>query len=1294
MKTDYLTKWMILLLFSLCSTAVFAGNDGIAGTDDDGEEVCECVNGELECVQAKCISVYFSTGSMRNHTDVPSGTIGFMSETPSPTHSTLQALKVVTGLYGILRVTGNEVDVLNRNRKKITFAFPEGGAEAAPIDTDSTWHASLKMVDAMGVPTTSNPVYYDLYTFNGLERVRFDADIKSDNYLRMVNLRTEDGQVYESNELGMRYIYDQEGVIRQAMAPTRMMDFVVKTPYKYEVRYYEPQDVTLGTNGLYEVMDNAQPFETWTVENPDGAHSYNLVNISRTAGGTTRTTSFIYDFNLHMWSATDDGGETWEKTTLEWDASQINGVRTKSWLSEGEAPVAKWKKELINYPWGRAVVKEENYTSATTAQTTLFTYYQDAADTSRYTRVHTEQHGDGTWDVYDYDLLGRKTQQISSWKDVTLTTNPDQAKAVVYDYTPHESSDVPLEYDERPRTVTESIEGIVTKKTFYTYMTNSIGAQVRITEQCASASASYGDVANLRTIKTYYPPCDGTANPQAWLEQGRVKTVEYPDGRLGSYEYALGDLNMDYITPSSSAFVADFDGLDWRVTVTEGTVDSPKGIANQSTRIVIVKDARSNVALEETYVYTGAGYERIHSSVSQFDVHGHTLETWTSDGTQESGYWGSSCCGMDNDTAVDGTQTVYTYDLNKQLISSSRVTHDGAPGLTTDFTYDAAGRKTSTSKHAAGITPLTTQTEYDMIGRLLWKKREDGTIKTWEYDDDAQTITTTQAGGATIITAMYGDRQIKSQTGTAKIHTAYSHVVNSDGTQCSATYTGPDGIHSAVWEKVTTDFLGRIVTVEKPGFGGAVLLDELLYNAQGYLKKTVQSSITSSGSDVLGTTFYEYDALGALIRKTADLNDNGQLELAIDRVTETDSYYEQVGTDFWKVNRSGVYAEEDSTALLTTKEQRVRLTGLGTQSDKGALVSESVVVDRLGNQTLNRTYIDRDNKTVMTITDVPDSTMDAVSVTVNKMLQSQTSKSGVMAEYQYDGLGRRIAGSSDSDGGDRSVGQTIHYNELGQVDWTEDAASNRTSIGYESDTGLKSAMTNALGQTTLYSYTDRGQLHIVGGTSQYPVKYGYDEYGRQTDLYTLRNVTNGWDRTQWVFDQSTGLLLQKKSADGKGPTYSYTPKGKLQTRTWARGIVTSYEYDFMGQLTHTSYSDDTPSVEVAYNRLGHKTQVIDASGTNAFTYSDNLLLTNETQLGSFDLSHTYDELGRSTGYALADGASSPSSVGYGYDELGRFSSVQSESGAVQYAYLDGSARISGYTTDGGVSVSYDYEKNR
>ena len=58
--------------------------------------------------------------------------------------------------------------------------------------------------------------------------------------------------------------------------------------------------------------------------------------------------------------------------------------------------------------------------------------------------------------------------------------------------------------------------------------------------------------------------------------------------------------------------------------------------------------------------------------------------------------------------------------------------------------------------------------------------------------------------------------------------------------------------------------------------------------------------------------------------------------------------------------------------------------------------------------------------------------------------------------------------------------------------------------------------------------------------------------------------------------EATGLVTQKLSADGQGSCYTYTDDGNLATRTWARGVTTSYTYDAWGSLTSTTSSDGTP----------------------------------------------------------------------------------------------------------------------
>ena len=76
--------------------------------------------------------------------------------------------------------------------------------------------------------------------------------------------------------------------------------------------------------------------------------------------------------------------------------------------------------------------------------------------------------------------------------------------------------------------------------------------------------------------------------------------------------------------------------------------------------------------------------------------------------------------------------------------------------------------------------------------------------------------------------------------------------------------------------------------------------------------------------------------------------------------------------------------------------------------------------------------------------------------------------------------------------------------------------------------------------------------------------------------------------------------------------YDYTPDGKLVTRTWARGVVTTYSYDDNGSLTNTVYSDGTPTISLAYSRAGRQVRAEDAAGITTFLYDDFGAVTNET----------------------------------------------------------------------------------
>jgi YD repeat-containing protein len=185
------------------------------------------------------------------------------------------------------------------------------------------------------------------------------------------------------------------------------------------------------------------------------------------------------------------------------------------------------------------------------------------------------------------------------------------------------------------------------------------------------------------------------------------------------------------------------------------------------------------------------------------------------------------------------------------------------------------------------------------------------------------------------------------------------------------------------------------------------------------------------------------------------------------------------------------------------------------------------------------------------------------------------------------------------------------------------------------------------------------------------------------------------DLTTWLYDQPTGLLTNKLYADGRGPTYTYTPDGKLATRTWARGVVTTYAYAPSGSLINILYSDSTPAFAFQYDRLGRQKTITDVLGTRTNSYDTiTLALTSERLPDGTVLSRTQDTLGRDTGFSLGQDYA----VQYSYDTYGRFhsvtSSIESTSSTYTYTYLPSSDLLSGITASSGFSWTRAYEPNR
>lgn len=159
------------------------------------------------------------------------------------------------------------------------------------------------------------------------------------------------------------------------------------------------------------------------------------------------------------------------------------------------------------------------------------------------------------------------------------------------------------------------------------------------------------------------------------------------------------------------------------------------------------------------------------------------------------------------------------------------------------------------------------------------------------------------------------------------------------------------------------------------------------------------------------------------------------------------------------------------------------------------------------------------------------STLPASSISVCGLTLTNCTSAGIVSSREYDALGRVVA---STDG--RGNTTTLSYDAQGRIAWREDALGNRTTFGYD-PLGRQVASTATVAEgagspvplTTHTAYDAENRVVSTWGAT-YPVAYAYGCMAAMT-TYRDEAMQNG-DTTTWLYDEPTGLLTNKVSADG------------------------------------------------------------------------------------------------------------------------------------------------------------------
>ena len=185
-------------------------------------------------------------------------------------------------------------------------------------------------------------------------------------------------------------------------------------------------------------------------------------------------------------------------------------------------------------------------------------------------------------------------------------------------------------------------------------------------------------------------------------------------------------------------------------------------------------------------------------------------------------------------------------------------------------------------------------------------------------------------------------------------------------------------------------------------------------------------------------------------------------------------------------------------------------------------------------------------------------------------------------------------------------GVTAASNILSVLPATQDYKTKYVYYTSGTGKGRVSGVHDAEGQTTLYTYTAKGQVATIRGTGQKPVDYIYDSaYGDLLELRTYYTFPGTYLKRTWQYEAASGLLRAKtgNSLSSK-EEFEYYPSGALKVRENVRNARVTYTYTAYGDLKKIDYPDTaTPDVTyTAHYRSGRPKTITDGAGTKTLTY--------------------------------------------------------------------------------------------
>jgi YD repeat-containing protein len=487
----------------------------------------------------------------------------------------------------------------------------------------------------------------------------------------------------------------------------------------------------------------------------------------------------------------------------------------------------------------------------------------------------------------------------------------------------------------------------------------------------------------------------------------------------------------------------------------------------------------------------------------------------------------------------------------------------------TKYTYDAAGRKTS-STDADGNTTLYF---YNADGALTHSINALGEVNESVYNALGQVTQTIQYGtrlsAATLSTLSGG--LVTSTLTTALAGLANASVDSTTG----YAYTTTGNVAQ------TTDALGNTMTQAFDAFGDMIASSQAIgggqtldhtyaYDRRGLLTQTVWDPTGANTS-----TSTVYDAFGRAIRQT-DARGN-VTTLSYDRlgrtVTVTDPLNQTSVSSYDAFDR--LLAQTDALGNTTTYQYDTANRAMSVTTPEG-IVTTAVknrygqtvsVTDGLGNTTSYQ--YDKDGNLVRTDAPAAGSTLQLYDNA--DLLIETVDGNGTKTDYTYDAAGRVLTKTRDPGVGHLNLVTTYAFDAKGQTVSTTDATGVVTQASFDLKGQVVSVVVDPgaghLNLTTTYTYDARSKkLSVTEGAGSASPKltlYAYDKLGRLIRQTVDPDGVNA--TTTYAYDNNNNLST-KTDPDGNVTLYAHDADDRLVYAVDAAGGVGKDDYDANGNV--------------------------------------------------------------------------------------------------------------------------------